>query len=87
MVEELASARRALLDVNTRMAAATTGLEQLQKEPDELRSGLQMATQECDVAVQERDAAVAVAIAGEASELEKTALASLQGTFLVLLFL
>ena len=71
MVVELASARQALEDEHRARAAE---LEQLRKEGDELRGGLQTATQERDVAAQEHDAAVATA--GQASKREKTALAS-----------
>jgi len=93
-VGELDAARQTLSDAHTQLVATAAELEQLRKERDELRGGLQTATrehdaalqerevavQECDGAVQERDAVLAGA--EEVSKREEAALASLQGAFL-----
>jgi uncharacterized protein (DUF3084 family) len=44
--------------VHTQSVVVAAELEQLQKERDELRSGLQTAAQERDAAIQDHDAAV-----------------------------
>jgi chromosome segregation ATPase len=57
-VEELNTARQTLDDVHAQSVVIAAELEQLQKEQDKLRSGLQTAARERDAAIQDHDAAV-----------------------------